>query len=356
MGKTETRNYGIDLMRIVSMFMVVIIHLTGLSGMLNEAVSLNRYILHIIYAAVICAVNCYALISGYVGVCAEFKLRRIVNLWFQVAFYSVLITGILYFIQPEGVTITLTDLIKSFFPVASREYWYFTSYFGLFFFMPLLNNLINNTAEKTLRRFVIAVLLLYCAYSRVFASDIFNLGLGYSMIWLIILYIIGGYMRKYEIVEKIKNSAALIAYIISTLLTAAAILIRGVNNTGWIYYISPFVLIQAIGLITVFAKLKINNKKLIGFIGLFSPLAFGVYLIHINERLFACFVKYLVTGYASLPTAVMLGKVAVTAVLLYICCSLIDLVRMKLFTAIHIDTFGRKIESTVYALLNKFSL
>ena len=33
-----------------------------------------------------CAVNCYALISGYVGLQSQFKIKKFINLWIEVFF------------------------------------------------------------------------------------------------------------------------------------------------------------------------------------------------------------------------------------------------------------------------------
>ena len=39
-----------------------------------------------------CAVDCYALISGYVMCESKVKISNLINLWFRVIFYSVAIT------------------------------------------------------------------------------------------------------------------------------------------------------------------------------------------------------------------------------------------------------------------------
>ena len=60
-------NYGIDLLRIVAMFYIVVLHVTGYGGV-NSSVSSKVAvgIVTFIRAGAFCAVNCYALISGLV--------------------------------------------------------------------------------------------------------------------------------------------------------------------------------------------------------------------------------------------------------------------------------------------------
>lgn len=65
----KSRNYGIDLLRIVSMFMICILHVIGVwGGEASATLSLNYNIAWLIECACDCAVNAFALISGYVGI------------------------------------------------------------------------------------------------------------------------------------------------------------------------------------------------------------------------------------------------------------------------------------------------
>ena len=69
MEKVKERNYGIDLLRIISMFMVVVLHVVGHGGVLNATIglTLKGEIAWAIEIASYCAVNCYALITGFVA-------------------------------------------------------------------------------------------------------------------------------------------------------------------------------------------------------------------------------------------------------------------------------------------------
>ena len=62
------RNYGIDLLRMILMLMVVILHVLGHGGVLDATTPLSaKYCVSwLIESFAYCAVNCYALISGYV--------------------------------------------------------------------------------------------------------------------------------------------------------------------------------------------------------------------------------------------------------------------------------------------------
>ena len=59
----QQRNYGIDLLRMFSMLLVVILHTEGHGGVLEAAQGHSVYWAYLPEAFAYCAVNCYALIS-----------------------------------------------------------------------------------------------------------------------------------------------------------------------------------------------------------------------------------------------------------------------------------------------------
>lgn len=72
---SDRRNYGIDLLRMLSMFMVSVLHVLGQGSVLSASgkIPLNYAFAWFLEISAYCAVNCYALISGYVGVKSRFK-------------------------------------------------------------------------------------------------------------------------------------------------------------------------------------------------------------------------------------------------------------------------------------------
>ena len=77
----EERNMGVELFRIVSMILVVMLHVLGHGGVYarTELLSDNYKVAWFMEAFAYCSVNCYALISGYANVKSGFKFRRFVR-------------------------------------------------------------------------------------------------------------------------------------------------------------------------------------------------------------------------------------------------------------------------------------
>ncbi len=122
------RNVGIDLIRIISMFMVVLLHVIGTSNLIDktQVFSLNYSVLKFMTAMSSCAVDCFALVTGYIYFDMEFKYSRIINLWFEVLFYTISITLLFLFFLPDCVG--FRQIVRIFFPVIGSWYWYFNAF------------------------------------------------------------------------------------------------------------------------------------------------------------------------------------------------------------------------------------
>ena len=336
------RNVGIDLLRIVSMLLVLTLHVLGQGGVLgaiSKTSSPDSYnVAWLLETAAYCAVNCYALISGYVGVKSKFKYTNIVVLWMQVAFYTVGFTVLYSFISPE--VLGENSYYSAFFPVMKRAYWYFSAYFAIFFFIPLFNHVVNTLSKRQMRVAVISIVLIYSVFytlsrTKLLGSavaDLFVMERGYSPIWLALLYIIGAYISKYREDFKIPSAASFIIYAVAVLISWLEKL--NVKSSVLVSYTSPTILIAAIALLLAFSAMKCQKiSRIVAFI---SPAAFGVFLIHVNPLIWTNLLKNHFALYADYPAWLMALCVIGTVIAIYIICTAIDLLRHYLFKLIKI--------------------
>lgn len=122
------RLYGVDLFKALSMLLVVALHINTVGGALegSAAGSVQWWIADFVQIAAYCCVDCFALATGFLMAGRRFRPGRIVSLWLQVAFYSVVTAIAWYFTVPGKVD--LKYIVSSFFPVLTSKYWYFTAY------------------------------------------------------------------------------------------------------------------------------------------------------------------------------------------------------------------------------------
>ena len=78
-GDAGKHNYGVDLLRLLAMFMVLSLHVYGHGGILERLpmFSAKYEIVWLVESLCICCLNCYMLISGYVGVCAKYRFSNL---------------------------------------------------------------------------------------------------------------------------------------------------------------------------------------------------------------------------------------------------------------------------------------
>lgn len=286
---TKERNEGIDLLRIVAMFLVMILHTLGQGGLLgvNGDVVNGR----IIWAMEIVAygsINIFALISGYVGYSEKrkpFRVSRYVMLWLMVFTYSVVLTLIGYGILDEGA-VSGKDIAASFFPVTGGSYWYFLAYTGLFVLMPVLDAAIRSFSEETLRRIFVVLLIVFSAYD--FWSDKFIPSNGYSMVWLVIMYIVGAIIKKCEIGYYMKNRTLILiivlcnffAWIWKMVTPTFQIFNIGISGDTFVDLTSPAMVISSIAFVVLFSKLRIKKEgDMHRFIKFSAPAVFAAYII-----------------------------------------------------------------------------
>lgn len=339
-GHTE-RNYGIDALRIVAMIMIPILHIIGHGGILSTVTSfsINYDVVWLIKAAACCAVNCYGLISGYVGYGRKFRYSNIIYLCCQVAFYTLIITGIFAVFVPGSVGIK--TIIRAVFPFASGPYWYFNSYFCMFFFIPFFNMLLEKTEKLWLDRLIFTILLIFSVIPTLVQTDMTKADYGFSPIWLALLYMTGGYIKKYNIADKLKQWQKILGYFCCVfagwLIEFGITYFMGAsdNRSYFLEYTSPAVLMSAVFLLLFFAKLKVNGFW-IKFIGFFAPLSFSVYLIHDELLIREQFITNSFIGYATMNPVLMFLSIISTALAIWLVCSLIDKIRLTIFNALKI--------------------
>lgn len=344
------RKYGIDFLRIFSMFMVIILHIMGAGGVLDSAepFTAQYYICLFLRIGCFCAVNCYALISGFVGVNNKFKVYKIASLWLQVAYYTVLITLGFALFTPLSVYWK-----KAFLPVISYQYWYFTAYFIMFFFTPFFNKLLNNLKEKELKQLGITIFIFLSIIPTIIQQDIFYTNGGYSFIWLSALYIFGGIINKLDIANKISN---FVLYFTSTFSVLASFLFKvfftkhpneKIDSSVFMTYISPTILLCAISLLIISAKININKKWAINAIEFLSPLSFSVYLIHTHPYVWENIFKNRFVSYAEFSPIKLIAVVILTALAIFFVCVSIDLIRFYIFKFTKISKHLKNLENKI---------
>lgn len=341
-------NTGINLFKLFSMFMIALLHVLGMGGIIGAAAGTSSYYpVYLMQNAAFCAVNCYALVSGYLMLGKKIKPSRITELWFEVFFYSVSISAIMMIVYRD--LFSARNIVYAVTPIISNQYWYMTSYFMMYLFVPMMNKFADAANKKVFTATIVVILVLTTG-SLMIKQDGFRLNDGYSPIWLMIMYLVGAYMKKFNVGAKMKKWLALLLYVISSLcsfilcvFSKKLLKIMLGNDISYLSYTSPFVVLSAIFLFIFFSKLKFG-KKTEKFINYITPAALGVYLIHTHPLVFNKLMKDIAMPLVNHGTAAMIFGSVAMALAVFIICIVIDLLRIQLFRLIRINALCKKLD------------
>lgn len=286
------RKYNLDLLRVITMLLIVLIHSLGHGKLIeNNTNFFLNLSLRSLQVLGIVAVNVFVLMSSYLMTKRDTNYKSLIKVIIQTLFYSYTIYLFLLVFKIENFEITKLPYVL--FPIMSKTYWYVTAYVGLYLFIPFLNALIESISKKThFTLILISTILFSVIPTFIFYIDTFNINNGYSLIWFIYLFFIGSYIRIYykPTYKKLKPA---IFYLTSSIMTILSIygigyvsnLILGVPRgyTLFLTYNSVLTLIASISFFILFLNIKVENNSVKKTLAFVAPKTFAVYLIHDNR-------------------------------------------------------------------------
>ena len=285
---SKTRNSNIEILRIISIIMIVAshycVHGVGKDIIQSMNIGFNRFLLESSILGNLGSII-FILISGYyLSNSDEVKYKKIIHLLFQVFFYSILIYLIVCL---TGInSFSIKSLINSLLPITFKEYWFATAYIILYIFHPYINRLLSTLNRKEFITFISILFIIFSCMSTFTTSDFY----GNELIQFLMFYCIGAYLFKYpkNILDKDNNDYKIlfisIALIILSIITFDVLGTKyDIFNKHSIYFLnitSPLLIMTGVTLFSVFSKKQVFENKLINNIG---SLMFGVYLISDNQ-------------------------------------------------------------------------
>lgn len=362
------RNYGIDSMRILSMFYVLILHTLGAGGVLDNAAtgSFQYAVSWLMEIGAYGALNVFGLISGYVGYRPTpkepgqprrvLKISSYLSLWLEVVFYGVGCCLVYMVIAPGKVT--GADVLRWVFPVSNGVYWFFTAYTGVFFVMPLLNLAVEHCDRRTTAVFLIVVFFVFSLFDTFFTR--FDLEGGYSFTWLAMLYLIGAIVKKYRFSDYVKPPLALLGIVLMTLVSwgwlmsgfSFSVYDTDVAKDVLVSYTSPTILVMSVLYLIIGAQFK-PGKTLTKIVKFLAPGAFAVYLINTQDYMWNVGMSDRFVWLASRPT-ILIILVTLGFSLVYVAaCLLIDKARAWLSRLLRVPQATAALERGCRKLLGR---
>ena len=311
------RSSNLELLRLVSMLMVLILHsfwgYTHGSGVL-QAIDFFRD------CAAICAVNVFLIISGYFGI--RWKFKSLFNLVFQLFFYAFAIYGAAALLGV--IDFSIKGLLKN--VTCLYTHWGFiTRYLLLYLCAPLLNSFVQQVTNKQLLGFIVILV-----FSETFITR------DYAFLNYCTMYLIGRYISVSDAVHSDRIKPGLWYWIATFLIfglvyvsykflhiTDAAMM----QALPWgLSYAAPLVILQAAFLFIWFARMAFQSK----IINWFAASCLSIFLIHMHPSIKQIGYYNYTESLYSLPVMEHIWKLVVLIVVVFFGSILIDKVRIAI--------------------------
>ena len=228
-------------------------------------------------------------------------------------------------------------------PISSGQYWFASAFFLVIIMKPYLNQIVRFGDVQQAKRTMVFLLLMLILYYQIasYLGDPFNYYGGFSAIWICILYLIGAFIKRCDIIRQCKNKYVVLSMCICVLVTWAwTVFFSGRFATNYIYsYKSITLVVPAFGFLALFSKIQMSVawKKIVAF---FAPAAWGVYLIHDHILVRGYFFQagHLGTqSFAQSPVWLMVLQVLGMSLAILAACLLVEKLRLVLFRLLKID-------------------
>ncbi len=354
------RNSAYDLMKILSMFLIVVCHILGHGRLIAHATNPTiKLLLDLLLLFTIVHVNSFILVTGYFQCDKEFRMSKVWKLINSSLFYKIVIMLIASLIF--GVSISGITVYKEVFPIEMNEYWFVKFYILLYCFSPFINIGIKHMNQKQhvkllLVFFFFYSLIPYFTGYQAISND------GYGIIQFVYMYLMGAYLRKYPIEKSyicktmsknlfrvcclaifffclfgnfcVKTTATYYMDAHSVVVNVASSIIDMTVTYG-----NPWVVVQAIAYFLFFGSFNFTNK----WVNRISGCTLGVYFIHENS--FVKSVLYEVTK-LNVPGVEVTYRFVLyglgVALAIFIGCLFIEYIRQLLFKFVYQRKISKK--------------
>lgn len=341
MATTKERQSNLEVLRIISMILIVMSHcdeIFGLSDLYSSTIGINKIITDWLHIGGQIGVGCFVLISGYFMIEQNITVKKILKMTGQVWFYTIGIWCVWSIWQIGILNNSWISCLKgakgAFFPILTSHYWFATAYVILMVLSPFFNKLIFSLNQNEYKNLLISVIGIFVILKGGFPNIIPGMSDG-RLMPVFIMYFIAGYIKRFRI-EKKNNArrhlsiAVLFYFLLFTsfyLITLLGVKFDSSSliNNRYFYRVlnSPLIVVICVELFLCMIEVNISNSMLVNKI---ASCTFGVYLIHCNNLmqgvLRKCFPIYKVQNSLYIFIYSILAVITI-----YVVCTIIDFIR-----------------------------
>lgn len=222
------------------------------------------------------------------------------------------------FICPVRLEISNHEIFHYFFPILYSVNWFATTYVCLLMITPVLNILLKKLTKRQLEIFLLSFLLFQSLLPTILQTSYQLNELG----WFIVLYFIAAYLRNHcQLSTGNWRNHLLIAVILYFMLWGFY-----TYSEKYMYENSFLVILIALELFLAFIKMEpFYNQK----VNIIASATFGVYLIHDNPLMRSFLWGHVFKNQSAFGRKGFIVYSFFAVLLVFVSCTIIDLVRQK---------------------------
>ena len=290
----KKRQNNFEALRLLAMFMVITLHYLNKGGLLTSEADIftgTSYVAWFFESFAIVAVNVYVLITGYFMCESSMKVSRLLEIICQVLWYTLLIPVVLVLLGVVEIgSFNLYDILRFVFPIHMKHYWFVTAYVILLLFVPFLNMAIRYLSQKQLMITTVLMTVYQTLPKSVLPVKFTDDDAGNGVLWMICLYLIAAYIRKYGIPFFSSLRKSLLCYISGALAMFISLIVMrvvyfkldafGESISFGYHYNHILCLFASVALFYTVKHWQLKDGAVSRLIGKVAPYTFGVYLLH----------------------------------------------------------------------------
>lgn len=368
----KIRQSNFELMRIISMILIIMWHLIFHGGLLETNPTKINIILELFILIGAVHVNSFILVTGYFQESKKINYKKVLSLiatsWFYRVFFLVIALLIGTF------TISKLEIFNELLPIDMRDYWFINLYLVLYIISPYLNIIVSKINQQDFKRiliggFIIFSIIPFITNNKTIAND------GYTITNFCYLYLIGAYLKKFPIKESSylkKYTQKKQRYLFLSIMIFFCLLnfigyqlsknIIGENEiinqmainycASYRAFSNPFIILQTIGYFLFFSTLTIKSKV----INKVSTFTLEAYLIHENFYVLNIIYDIMKTRiWYQYGGTIVIGLTLIIPFLIFLLCVTVSTFRNKILQFIKKRKTYKKIKEIGKQYLTKIS-
>lgn len=221
MTKTnDNRNSGLELYRIILMFIIIMHHFVVNSGLKFDMdyITGNMMFARIAGCGGRWAISGFTLITGYFMCKVPWTWKRFLKLYLEIKFYEIIL--FIIFLSTGQVAFSWDSVVRYVFNVANEAgYRYIGTIVWLYLLIPFLNILIRGMTRKQHKYLLI---LLFC-YFTVVSTVLLSKDTFVMFWWMVTVYLCGAYIRCWP--EKLFRTDRIWLWVCGTIVSAVLIVL-----------------------------------------------------------------------------------------------------------------------------------